>query len=141
MSNIKSWADASSDEESSDDDRIAPPPSGLPGSSSYGHLQQAEESEEEDFEIPPRFDISQLPDRGPYTAFLGNLPYDIRDSNDLGQELERMFQSRPECQGLKIRLRDARLMIERETGKPKGFGYAEFDKPEEVSERSRSLFL
>ena len=133
MSNIKSWADASSDEESDDDARIAPPPSGLPGSSSYGHLQPAEESEEEDFELPPRFDISQLPDRGPYTAFLGNLPFDVRDSHDLGEELMRMFQSRPEPECKGIQITDARLMLERDTGRPKGFGYVEFAKAQEVS--------
>ena len=136
MSNIKSWADHCSSDEESDDDRIAPPPSGLPGSSSYGglnqlHEEESDEHEEElfDHEPPPPKEYV-LPDghAPPYTAFIGSLPFDLRNSNDLGAEVEGMLQKREPG----VRIRDVRLMTERDTGKSRGYGYVEFDTPEEV---------
>lgn len=144
-SNIKSWADHCSSDEESDDDRIAPPPSGLPGSSSYGQLHALDESEDEE-ELPPpapvrkSFAISALPDRPPYTAFLGSLPNALKNTNDLGREVEGLLRNRgPEVAGLRVS--DVRLMIERDTGKSRGYGYVEFDTPEEVSSYSVWLLL
>ena len=137
MSNIKSWADASSDEES-DDGRIAPPPSGLPGSTSYHDL--ANQSDEEDYNAPPPPQYT-IPTQPPYTAFIGNLNYDMANTNDLGRELEILLQKRRlevvdeqsgQVRGV-VRISSARLMINRDTGESRGYGYCEFDSPGEVS--------
>lgn len=97
MSNITSWADASSDEES-DDERIAPPPSNLPGSSSYHNLQHQEEEEddhEEDEALQMERDFSFIFENPPpYTAYLGNLSYDMKKSDDLGAEVEKLLGAR-----------------------------------------------
>lgn len=96
MSNITSWADASSDEES-DDERIAPPPSNLPGSSSYHNLQQQGEDDdlEEDEALQMERDFSFIFENPPpYTAYLGNLSYDMKKSDDLGMEVEKLLGSR-----------------------------------------------
>lgn len=146
MSNIKSWADASSDEESDDDDRIAPPPSGLPGSSSYGQLNAMDEEESEHEEEGDHYDDAPqgfehlIPSEPPYTAFVGNLHYDMRTSNDLGREVEDMLRAR-RCVARDgggqvlgdVRLASARLITDRNTGQSRGIGYVEFDSPEEVS--------
>ena len=95
MSNITSWADASSDEES-DDERIAPPPSNLPGSSSYLNLQNEDEDDHgEDEELQMEADYSFVFENPPpYTAYLGNLSYDMKKSDDLGAEVEKLLGAR-----------------------------------------------
>ena len=138
MSNIKSWADASSDEES-EDDRIAPPPSNLPGSSAY--FQQQDESDDDDDEDygPPPPKQYEIPNSPPYTAFIGNLHFDIRNNHDLFDEIEILLNKRRlevisdggVVKGV-VRVSSARLMTERETGKSRGYGYCEFDSGEEV---------
>lgn len=139
MSNIKSWADhCSSDEESDDSDRIAPPPSGLPGSTSYHDLVAPDSDEEDDYIIPPRqFDIPTEP---PFTAFLGNLHNELRTNNDLGRELDILLNRRRleainatngQVLGI-VRITSARLMIDKTTNTSRGYGYCEFDTPEEV---------
>ena len=136
MANIKSWADHCSSDEESDDDRIAPPPSGLPGSTSFNQLgNMAEDSEsEEEYDEPPPKEYN-IPNAPPFTAFLGSLHFDLQTSNDLGHELERMLEGR-QC---RVRIRDCRLMTDRETGKSRGYGYLEVGSPEEV--RVILLFL
>jgi hypothetical protein len=95
MSNITSWADASSDEES-DDERIAPPPSNLPGSSSYLDLQNEDEDDhDEDEALQMEADYSFVFENPPpYTAYLGNLSYDMKKSDDLGAEVEKLLGAR-----------------------------------------------
>ena len=91
MSNIKSWADASSDEES-DDERIAPPPSNLPGSTSYNNLNDEDHEEEEMVQMER--DYSFIFDNPPpYTAYIGNLSYDMKKSEDFGMEVEKLLSA------------------------------------------------
>lgn len=146
MANIKSWADHCSSDEESDDERIAPPPSGLPGSSSFGQLNQLDDNESDDnnqeeeeipYEEPPPKEYI-LPSQPPYTAFIGSLPFSLNSTNDLGHEIVDLLRSRDvekDLGGVDVRVRDVRLMTDRETGKNRGYGYVEFDTPEEVSFR------
>ena len=130
MPNITSWADASSDEDS-DDERIAPPPSYLPG-------QQQDESEEEEEYIPPEKQFD-LPTHPPFTAFVGNIPNKLRSNQEFGDELDFMLNKRRvmvEGRGV-LKAREVRLMIHRDTGESKGFGYVEFDSADEVCEAVR----
>ena len=94
MSNIKSWADASSDEES-DDERIAPPPSNLPGSTSYNNLNNDDDHEDEEEEmVQMERDYSFIFDNPPpYTAYIGNLSYDMKKSEDFGMEVEKLLNA------------------------------------------------
>ena len=96
MSNITSWADASSDEES-DDERIAPPPSNLPGSSSYLNLQNEgdDDDHDEDEALQMEADYSFIFENPPpYTAYLGNLSYEMKKSDDFGAEVEKLLGAR-----------------------------------------------
>jgi hypothetical protein len=95
MSNIKSWADASSDEES-DDERIAPPPSNLPGATSYNNLNDEDDDheDEEEEEVQMERDYSYIFDNPPpYTAYIGNLSYDMKKSEDFGMEVEKLLSA------------------------------------------------
>lgn len=95
MSNITSWADASSDEES-DDERIAPPPSNLPGSTSYNNLNNEDEDlHEEDELVELEKDYSFIFENPPpYTAYIGNLSYDIKKSDEFGAEVDKLLSAR-----------------------------------------------
>ncbi|XP_029102293.1 eukaryotic translation initiation factor 4Ba [Scleropages formosus] len=68
----------------------------------------------------PNIDRSQLPRNPPYTAFLGNLPYDVTEDS-----IKDFFR------GLSI----SAVRLPREPSNPerlKGFGYAEFDDVESL---------
>ncbi|KAJ3818985.1 hypothetical protein F5880DRAFT_1625805 [Lentinula raphanica] len=62
---------------------------------------------------PPREDIP-LPTQPPYTAFVGNLPFDLMEA-----ELEDFFEKA-------IHTKNVKLIKDRDD-KPKGFGYVEFE--------------
>lgn len=97
MSKFESWADASSDEES-DDGRIAPPPSNLPGSTSYTNLNDDDEyddHEEEEEAIHKEKDYSFIFENPPpYTAYIGNLSYEMKKSHEFGVEVEKLLDAR-----------------------------------------------
>ncbi|KAL7452289.1 hypothetical protein ACHAWC_004019 [Mediolabrus comicus] len=141
MSNIKSWADASSDEES-DDERIAPPPSNLPGATSYNNLNDEDddhEDEEEEEMVQMERDYSFIFDNPPpYTAYIGNLSYDMKKSEDFGMEVEKLLSANrcvantDKGENQPVRLSNARLITDRATGASRGYGYVEFDHPQEL---------
>lgn len=129
---MKSWADEQ-DESSDEDDTPIIPPSGFPGGANAANnavepADDDDEEEEDNYQIPPREFI--LPSQPPYTAFVGNVPYDIRNSNDLGREVELLLYER-QCR-LAQRLTDARLMMEKGSNMSRGYGYVEFETREEV---------
>ncbi|KAL3809042.1 hypothetical protein ACHAXA_004545 [Cyclostephanos tholiformis] len=120
MSNIKSWGDVSSDEDSVDE-RPAPRLVVPPPDDDY-----AEDDNNDDDDYALADPIIEGP---PYTAFLGNLSYEIRSSNDLSREIENLLREKHLGE---TRVGPARLMLDRSTGQSKGFGYVEFDSGEEL---------
>ncbi|KND02879.1 uncharacterized protein SPPG_01960 [Spizellomyces punctatus DAOM BR117] len=61
-----------------------------------------------------------LPDNPPYTCFLGNLAYDVSE-----RDIATLFGD--------LKVKNIRIVME-PTGKPKGFGYAEFFDRESLAE-------
>jgi hypothetical protein len=125
MSNIKSWGDVSSDDDS-DDDRpsLARVPPRPVVSDEYAG------GEEEDGDDGGEYSAEPIIEGPPFTAFLGNLSYDIRSSNDLSREIENLLrEKRLEST---TRVSAARLTMDRSSGQSKGFGYVEFDTGDEV---------
>jgi len=59
-------------------------------------------------------DSGGMPDGPPFTAFVGNIPFEATQG-----DLEQLFE------GLDVS--EVRVMFDRETGQPKGFGYVEFN--------------
>lgn len=139
--NMKSWADEQDDSSDEDDAPInLIPPSGFPGSSGNAKVEEEEEDANNNYQtsIPSREFI--LPSEPPYTAYIGNLPYDtIRNSNDLGRAVEELLYDR-QCQ-LAQRLTGARLMVEKGTNTSRGYGYVEFETEGEVSKNSVTLHI
>ena len=56
-----------------------------------------------------------------HTAFIGNLAFET-----IQADIDQLFEG--------LRLSQVRLVYDRETGEPKGFGYAEFDDEESLNE-------
>ncbi|KAL7513288.1 hypothetical protein ACHAXN_010380 [Cyclotella atomus] len=128
-SNIKSWADASSDSDS-EDDRIAPPPSNLPGSAIANEAEDDAEFDDGGF---PGKTLEDMPKDPPFTAFVGNLNRGM-EGKEFRAEVERLLVDRG-CQtesGTTVQLVGTRLINDRQTGQSKGFGYVEFGTPEEL---------
>jgi len=65
----------------------------------------------------------EVPERGPFKSYVGNLPYEVT-RDDLGELFEK--------EGCKVM--DVRLVMDRETQRPKGFGYVEFEDRESLVE-------
>ena len=129
MSNKKSWGDVSSDEDS-DDERVTRAPLTRPvapdDDDGIGGGDDDYADERRYAHHPPPVVV----EGPPYTAFLGNLSYDIRSSTDLTSELESLLRER-RLDGA-ARVKTARLVTDRPTGQSRGYGYVEFDAKEEV---------
>ncbi|XP_001641544.2 eukaryotic translation initiation factor 4B isoform X1 [Nematostella vectensis] len=63
---------------------------------------------------PTEVDLSKIPDNPPFTAFLGNLPYDVER-----EDILEFFSS--------VKITAVRLPQDMGGGRAKGFGYAEFE--------------
>ncbi|KAL1745395.1 hypothetical protein HDZ31DRAFT_73558 [Schizophyllum fasciatum] len=68
---------------------------------------------------PPREEVP-IPDRPPYTVFVGNLAFDLTEA-----ELGEFFQP--------LKIKEVKVIRDRE-GKAKGFGYIEFEDVESLKE-------
>ncbi|KAJ3342913.1 hypothetical protein HDU93_000572 [Gonapodya sp. JEL0774] len=62
-----------------------------------------------------------VPNRPPYTAYVGNLPYEIHE-----EAIKEFFQP--------LKIKSVRLTKDRDTGKLKGFGYVEFEDRESLEQ-------
>jgi len=70
-------------------------------------------------ERPPREPVP-FPTEPPFTAFIGNLSFDVREDDLFG-----FFGN--DCKVVNVR-----LLVNKETHKPKGFGYVEFEDSESL---------
>lgn len=132
------WGDLSSDEESFNEDT---PMDKFEDSDEeeeavvekVENLQVAEPEEEPPVEEPPREPRTyDLPSGPPYTLFVGNLSYAIKDGHQLGQEVAKVVRAR-----LKTEINVVRGKIGFDRHNPnsnrhKGFGYVEVSSLEEM---------
>lgn len=131
---VKNWGDHSSDEESLDD---------LP------QQFEAQQLEEAGAGPPPPQDIHaagappegnrapkeprgprtyEFPDHPPFTAFIGNLAYSLKEPEDLKQEVMKCVKDNL---GQDINILGARISFGRD-GKHRGFGYLEVENVDQV---------
>jgi RNA recognition motif-containing protein len=84
---------------------------------------------------PQEIDFEQVPDNfpreKPYTAHISNLCFKIETESDLADKIEGLTRWRYKKK-MGVNVTNARLGLDRNTGKRKGFGYVEFDTPEEL---------
>ncbi|KAG0143387.1 hypothetical protein CROQUDRAFT_185427 [Cronartium quercuum f. sp. fusiforme G11] len=101
-----------------------PPAAGLGGShlsrfdgnNRYGDRDQSRRGGDRDMDRPPRAELP-VPDKAPFNAFIGNLSWEVTNS-----DLEQFFGA--------THIISIRMMNDNATGKPKGYGYIEFDERE-----------
>jgi hypothetical protein len=83
---------------------------------------------------PPR--TYDFPTEPPYTAYVGNLAFNMTEANDLGDALSELAK---EKLGLDIKIVNARIMMDRQNGAPgdkprhRGFGYVEVETLEQLT--------
>jgi hypothetical protein len=150
---MKSWADhCSSDEESVDDvqddfqnQTLDDPPQvieahqQLPdaiGEEGAGG-EHPEEPHGDDAAPPaPQERVYDFPDKPPFTAFVGNLAYTIKEGEDLKQAIADVAHERL---GAKINVIGGRIGVDRRDGRHRGFGYVEVETLDEVRVSIRSF--
>jgi len=121
---MQSWADIASD---SDDDSVGQ-------HHPANQVQEEPEPKEEEEavieeEVPPPKEYN-WPTEPPFTAYVGNLPYSIKDSDDLSRGIEDILHDRFQAS---VRIVQSRLAIDRQENRPRGFGYLEVETLEDVS--------
>lgn len=129
---MQSWADIASD---SDDDSVGmhhpanqPPPK---EASVQEEPEPAEEEvviEEEEGEVPPK--EYNWPSEPPFTAYVGNLPYSVKESEELSQAIQDLLGDRFQAT---VSITKSRLAIDRQDNRPRGFGYVEVETVDDVS--------
>ena len=70
-----------------------------------------------------------FPDKPPFTAFVGNLAYSLKEAEDLKSAIGELTESRL---GTPINVLEARVAIDNRTGQHRGFGYLELETLEDV---------
>ncbi|GAO45866.1 hypothetical protein G7K_0112-t3 [Saitoella complicata NRRL Y-17804] len=93
-----------------------------PTRSSYGGDREGSFRDRDDFESRPLREEVPLPTKAPFTAFVGNLPWDATEDS-----IGDFFYVELECLVTNVRLVKDRL-----DDKPKGFGYVEFEDLESL---------
>lgn len=131
---MKSWADhCSSDEESISDDieeEIEEQNVDVPKPTSPDEqppLQQDDPPHEEEA-VPAR--VYDYPTQPPFTAFVGNLAFSVKDPDDLKSAIVDVAS---QLLGVQLNVLGARVALDRKDAKPRGFGYVEVETLDEVS--------
>jgi C1A family cysteine protease len=117
---MQSWADIASD---SDDDEYHP----------ANKVQEPEpepEPEPEEEPEPPPTKSYDWPSDPPFTAYVGNLAFSVKDADEMTSGVTNLLQQRFQAQ---ISIVNSRLAIDRQENKPRGFGYLEVETVDDVS--------
>jgi len=132
---MKSWADCSSDEDTDDNYSVD------------SEDQNAEQSTEDAFSAKVKIDDNEegpdgegtgqpvrtydFPDRPPFTAFVGNLSYDIQESSQLQKALADVVFDRL---GERVNVLGGRISYDRDSKnrQHRGFGYVELETLEQL---------
>jgi RNA recognition motif-containing protein len=128
---MKSWADhSSSDEESFVDEVQEELEKLVVGDGPHeGGVDEVEEPKSETAE-PPAEKVYDFPTRPPFTAFVGNLAYSVKEPEQLQDALMEAADGRL-GEG-KINVISGRVATDR-NGRHRGFGYVEVETLDQVS--------
>mmetsp|Transcript_7014 Transcript_7014/g.12205 ORF Transcript_7014/g.12205 Transcript_7014/m.12205 type:complete len:371 (-) Transcript_7014:364-1476(-) len=141
----KSWADEVSSDEDEDYETMIPivdePPSQPPISTNnndndHDNDQEVDKADDEadavepgpqeeaEEEQPRRRKEYELPDGPPFTAFIGNLAFSVKEPDELGQRVSDLLKERFQKDVKVVR---SRVAIDRREKKHRGFGYVEVE--------------
>ena len=124
------WADSSDDE---DENYFAP--ENNPPVPNEEPNQDDEDYEDHEADEPPGSGRARknfiLPEHPPYTAFIGNLAFSVKDPQELADKISHLVKTRF---GEDIVITAQRVAIDwKDNNKHKGFGYVEVETLEHVS--------
>lgn len=138
------WADHCSSDDESDDGRTHPArvSTSIDNDLSYDDSAKEKLEEDENLEVeeevrpfPAALDFSNMPEtipsEAPFTGYIRNLAFRINTPEYLMDVVERLIDERYEGQQ-KVKPISARIGFDRETKKPMGFGYVEFNSAQEL---------
>lgn len=147
---MKSWADNSSSDEDSDTDIKQNAVADLSGllntvsidtdlsydNTTVGVQSPVDIDADLDFPpVPPPVDFGHVPEnapnRPPYTAHIGNLSFGVKEKEELANEIEKLVTERYNGDE-SVSVTEARIGVDRDTGKRRGYGYVEFNTLEEL---------
>ncbi len=126
---MKSWADHCSSDEDTDDNYSVDSVE----SEVKEEAQSLDETFEEKAQIanePPPARTYDFPSRPPFTAFVGNLSFQIQEPSQLQQALADVVFDRL---GERVNVLGGRISFDRNSQKHRGFGYVELETLDEVS--------
>jgi len=134
---IKSWADCSSDEDTDDNYSVESEEQAKEQTLDAAFSEKVQVDGQGPNEAggpeqqPPQVRTYDFPDRAPFTAFVGNLSYDIQESSQLQQALADVVFERL---GQRINVLGGRISFDRnsENRQHRGFGYVELETLEEL---------
>ena len=134
---MKSWADhCSSDEDTDDNHSVASEEQEQEIENNNGDGQSLDDAfsekvnvNDQDAPVQPQARTYDFPRSPPFTAFVGNLSYDIKESSQLQQALADVVFDRL---GERVNVLGGRISYERNSNNHRGFGYVELETLEEV---------
>jgi hypothetical protein len=130
---IKSWADCSSDEDTDDNYSVESEEQVEEQTIDAAFSEKVQVDGQGPNEGGPEQQVRtyDFPDRAPFTAFVGNLSYDIQESSQLQQALADVVFERL---GERINVLGGRISYDRDSKnrQHRGFGYVELETLEEV---------
>jgi len=133
---MQRWADTCSSDEDTDDYSIGSE-EGCDDQSLEADFSQKVQVDDDHEQGPNEGEQEQkvrtydFPDRPPYTAFVGNLSYDIHEASQLQQALADVVFDRL---GERVNVLGGRISYDRDgkSNQHRGFGYVELETLEEV---------
>lgn len=145
---MKSWADHSSSDEDSDNEiepnlsaDLALKTTSIDTDLSYDNTTDgilSPDNADDGLEYPPEpppVDFGVIPPTAPncapFTAHIGNLSFGVKEGPDLANEIEKLVTDRYNGEE-SVTVTEARVGVDRETGKRRGYGYVEFATLEEL---------
>lgn len=99
----------------------------LPADNADDGLEYPPEPPPVDFGVIP----PNVPNHAPYTAHIGNLSFGVKEGPDLANEIEKLVTDRYNGEE-SVTVTEARVGVDRDTGKRRGYGYVEFQTLEEL---------
>lgn len=116
------WADSSDDE----DEAFFAPENNPP----EPDTESEPEPEPEPEPVRPKKEFV-MPENPPFTAFVGNLAFSVKEGDELGRKISDLVKTRF---GKEITVTASRVALDRrENNKHKGFGYVEVETVDDVS--------
>lgn len=145
---VRGWGDSSDEEDDKEEEEIpkeptdppkkeipkeaTDPPKEEPHDEGVGTTEEAVQRSEEAPREPPKPKVFEFPSEPPYTAYVGNLPYSIADAEQFATAVLDNVQQHLQIDTIVVK--EAKLIMDHQSGRPKGFGYLEVETVDQLKD-------